>query len=129
MRKLTVLGFVLLFFAAATSAQTDSQGNIAFGFSYARASLFSKSALAPTISSSNLNGWFTSGEYKVIPWLGVVGDFGGNYGTERVVPFCEVIPICPAPLNAKVSVQTFLAGPRASAVSYTHLTLPTILRV
>jgi hypothetical protein len=30
-----------------------------------------------------LNGWFTSAEYKVIPWLGVAGEFGANYGTER----------------------------------------------
>jgi opacity protein-like surface antigen len=114
MRRLTVLGFAFLFLATAATAQTDSKGNIAFGYSYARANLSSKSALAPTISSSNLNGWFVSAEYKVIPWLGVVGDFGGNYGTERVVPFCEVIPICPSPLNAQAHVQTFLAGPRAS---------------
>jgi len=114
MRRLTVIGFVFLFFSTAASAQTDSKGNIAFGYSYARGNLSSKSALAPTISNSNLNGWFISAEYKVIPWLGVVGDFGGNYGNERVVPFCEVIPICPSPLDANVNVQTFLAGPRAS---------------
>jgi hypothetical protein len=114
MRRATLFGFVFLFLASAARAQSDSKGNIAFGFSYARANLSFKSATAPTISSSNLNGWFISPEYKVIPWLGVVGEFGGNYGNERVVPFCEVIPICPSPLTANTNVQTFLAGPRAS---------------
>lgn len=114
MRRLTALGLVFLLYVAGASAQTDSKGNIAFGFSYARADLSSRSALAPSISSSNLSGWFISAEYKVIPWLGVVGDFGGNYGTERVVPFCEVIPVCPSPLDANAHVQTFVAGPRVS---------------
>src|SRR6266704_2487672 len=34
MRRLTVFGFVSLFLSTAASAQTDSKGNISFGYSY-----------------------------------------------------------------------------------------------
>ena len=124
MRRLTVFGFVSLFLSTAASAQTDSQGNISFGYSYVRGTLSSSSnsPLAPTISSSNLNGWYTSAEYKLVPWLGAVADLSGDYGTERVTPFCEVIPVCPGPLSAQANVQTFLFGPRAS-VSIGKVTL------
>ena len=84
------------------------------GTSYVRGNLSSNRPLSPTISSSNLNGWFTSAEYKPIPWLGGVLDFGGNYGTERVTPFCEVIIVCQGPLTANANIHTFLSGPRAS---------------
>ncbi len=124
MRRLTVFGFVSLFLSTAASAQTDSQGNISFEYSYVRGTLSSssKSPLAPTISSSNLNGWYTSSEYKLVPWLGAVADLGGDDGTERVTPFGEVIPVCPGPLSAQANVQTFLFGPRAS-VSIGKVTL------
>jgi len=124
MRRLTVFGFVSLFLSTAASAQTDSKGNISFGYSYVRGtfSSSSKSRLVPTISSSNLNGWYTSAKYKLVPWLGAVADLGGDYGTERVTPFCEVIPVCPGPLGAQANVQTFLFGPRAS-VSIGKVTL------
>jgi hypothetical protein len=114
MRRMTAVGFVLLFLSLAASAQTATKGNISFGYSYVRGNLSSNRPLSPTISSSNLNGWFTSAEYKPIPWLGGVLDFGGNYGTERVTPFCEVIIVCQGPLTANANVHTFLFGPRAS---------------
>jgi hypothetical protein len=124
MQRLTVFGFVSLFVSTAASAQTDSKGNISFGYSHVRGTLSSssQSPLVPTISSSNLNGWYTSVEYKLVPWLGAVADLGGDYGTERVTPFCEVIPVCPGPLSAQANVQTLLFGPRAS-VSIGKVTL------
>jgi hypothetical protein len=115
MRKFVTVGFILLFLCVGLGAQTDSNGNIAFGFSYARASLSPTGVLPPSIGSSNLTGWFTSAEYKPLHWLGAVADFGGNYGSEHIVPTCEVIPVCPSPFNANVNVHTFLVGPRASA--------------
>jgi opacity protein-like surface antigen len=114
MRKWAVVGFAFLFFSVAVSAQTDSKGNISFGYSFARTNLSPTGALGPSISSSNLGGWYTSFEYKPLPWLGAEADFGGRYGTEHVAPFCEVIPVCPSPLNANANVHTFLFGPRVS---------------
>jgi len=114
MRKLAAIAFAFLFFSVGARAQTDSKGNISFGYSYLKTTLSPTGATAPSISSSNLNGWNTSFEYKPFHWLGAVGEFGGNYGNERVVPFCEVIPICPSPLNANASLHAFLFGPRVS---------------
>ena len=114
MRRVTAVGFALLFLSTAASAQTAAKGNISFGYSYVRADLSPKSPLSPKISNSNLNGWYISAEYKLIPWFGAVMDFGGSYGSERVVPFCEVIIVCRAPLNAQANIHTFLFGPRAS---------------
>jgi len=91
MRRVTAVGFAFLFVSTAASAQTASKGNISFGYSYVRADLSPKSPLSPRISNSNLNGWYISAEYKLIPWFGAVADFGGNYGSERVILFCEVI--------------------------------------
>ena len=121
MRRMTAVGFALLFPSLAASAQTATKGNFSFGYSYVRGNLSSNRPLSPTISSSNLNGWFTSAEYKPIPWLGGVLDFGGNYGTEGVTPFCEVIIVCQGPLAANANVHTFLFGPRAS-VSFGKVT-------
>src|ERR1700675_1438686 len=33
---------------------------------------------------SNFNGWNVEAQYNVTRWLGVVGDFGGRYGTPIV---------------------------------------------
>jgi hypothetical protein len=114
MRKIAAFLFTFLVLSVGARAQTGSKGNISFGYSYVKTTLSPTGATAPSIRSSNMNGWNTSFEYKPFHWLGAVADFGGNYGTERVTPFCEVIPICPSPLNANANVHTFLFGPRAS---------------
>jgi hypothetical protein len=38
-----------------------------------------------TNPSFNTNGWEISGQYKLIPWLGVIGDIDGHYGTLQGV--------------------------------------------
>src|SRR6202171_2360902 len=100
MRRVTAVGFALLFLSTAASAQTAAKGNISFGYSYVRADLSPKSPLSPKISNSNLNGWYISAEYKLIPWFGAVMGFGGTYGNERGVPFCEGIIVCQGPVHA-----------------------------
>lgn len=54
----------------------------------------------PMVSQhANLNGWEFSGQYKVWPFLGVVADFDGNYGTLD---------------GGKTRVHTFVFGPQVS---------------
>src|SRR5438045_988695 len=48
---------------------------------------------------ANLNGWNLSGQYKFLPFLGVVADFNGTYGTLDGVGTRE---------------HTFLFGPQVS---------------
>src|ERR1700687_675700 len=94
MRRVTAVGFALLFLSTAAGAQTAAKGNISFGYSYVRADLSPKSPLSPKISNSNLNGWYISAEHKLIPWFGAVMDFGGSYGSGRVGPYCVAVMVC-----------------------------------
>lgn len=66
-------GLVILFLAAAASAQIPTKGNIFFGYSYNNAD-FNGAGRA------NLNGWDGSLEGKFLPWVGVVADISGHYG-------------------------------------------------
>jgi hypothetical protein len=105
MRLGTMVGFAILLFATAVNAQIPTKGNVYFGYSYVRADLSS-------LGGSNLNGWNGSLEGKVIPWLGIVADLGGNYGTERVQTPCVPGPCGPVDLHARL--HTFVFGPRLS---------------
>ncbi len=99
-------------------AQIPTKGNVFFGYSYARADLFSSSSpLVSTSNHANLNGWNGSLEGRVLPWVGIVADISGLYGSQDFAVNCEVIPSPPcipirAHLNAKV--HSFLFGPRVS---------------
>jgi opacity protein-like surface antigen len=116
MRSAAALGIVSFFLlGAVANAQFVPSGNISLGYSYVRADLATSRPLSPSFSNSNFNGWDGSLEFKFIPWLGGVADFGGNYGAPRVTPACEAIPSPPCgPFDATTHVQTFLFGPRVS---------------
>lgn len=58
-------------------------------------------------NTGNLNGWEASVEGKFLPFVGLVADFGAQYGTLGIV----------APFgfgNESVRVESYLFGPRAS---------------
>ena len=116
MRSAAALGIVSFFLlGAVANAQFVPSGNISLGYSYVRADLSTSRPLSPSFSNSNFNGWDGSLEFKLIPWLGGVADFGGTYGTPRVTPACEAIPSPPCgPFDATTHVNTFLFGPRVS---------------
>jgi len=54
---------------------------------------------ATVAQNANLNGWEFSGQYKLRPFVGVVADFDGNYGTLD---------------GGKTRVHTFVFGPQVS---------------
>lgn len=91
----TVIGVVLVMMGVA-SAQGPG-GNVFLGYSYQRADLVSNNRV-------NLNGWEGSLEGKFLPWVGMVADLSGHYGSD-----------------ADASLYTFLFGPRVS-VSVGRLT-------
>ena len=104
MRKLAV--FTLsLFLTELASAQIPTSGNLFFGYSYYNTNL--------TGSRSSLNGWEGSVEGKILPFIGIVGDFSGHYGSENFT-------VCTAPIldcvifNTDVSLHNYLFGPRVS---------------
>jgi len=111
--KIVAVLFALGFLVAAASAQIPSSGNVFFGYSYLNANLVPG-------DRTNLNGWEASVEGKVFPFVGVVADFSGHYGSQGVSG-----GICPVPVGAlpggciltgsvNVSQHDFLFGPRVS---------------
>src|SRR2546421_5742563 len=75
MRRVTILALFLTILAIAASAQLPTKGNVFFGYSYNRAEVVSNDAI-------NLNGWNASLEGDFLPWIGIVGDLGGTYGSH-----------------------------------------------
>ena len=104
MRKSFGIAFSLLLFATWASAQVPS-GNVFFGYSFENTN---SSSLNLNLSRFNLHGWEASVEGKVLPWVGIVGDFSGHYGSQTF----------PVPDLGTVKVtghqQEFLFGPRLS---------------
>ena len=63
------------------------------------------------MSRPNLNGWEASFEGKVLPWIGIVGDVAGHYGSET---FAEPTPNGLVTVNVTGHEQEYLVGPRFS---------------
>jgi opacity protein-like surface antigen len=112
MRKTGFIILALLLFAGLASAQIPTSGNVFFGYSYENAS---SSALGfDSTSRANLNGWEASLEGKVFPWIGIVADFGGHYGSQNF----QFSSIGSGGASSTVDVDghelTVLFGPRVS---------------
>lgn len=108
--RIIAIVFALLLLASAGYGQVPS-GNVFVGYSYMSADLLSN-------NRTNLNGWNGSVEGKVLPFIGLVADFSGHYGSASAAPAA-----CPgvlfisgscSPLSASTHIQTFLFGPRVS---------------
>src|SRR6202158_4472626 len=87
MFKAAGIAAVLFVFAGLASAQIPS-GNVFLGFSYERtnSTAFSGSNLVTTtLTHPNLHGWEASFEGKVLPFVGIVGDVSGHYGSQTLV--------------------------------------------
>jgi len=107
MLKAACISVVLLLFGGLASAQVPTSGNVFFGYSFENASA---SAL-DNLTRPNLQGWEGSLEGKLMPWVGIVADFSGHYGSQN---FIEATPA--GPLNVKVTGHEWevLFGPRLS---------------
>lgn len=117
LRPLTLLKLAvlpLLVVSLSHSANAQNKVELFGGYSYLRASVQvgqfgplgpgapcpPNCGTPPTVPQQvNLNGWDLSLQYKPIPFLGVVGDFSGQYGTLD---------------GARTRVHTFLVGPQVS---------------
>ena len=60
-----------------------------------------------------LHGWEGSIEGKVLPFIGLVGDFSGHYGSESSAN-CTAARLDCGAFNGNFSQYNFLARPRAS---------------
>ena len=95
----------LAIFGLAGACKAQDKVEVYGGYSYLRASIevgqFPPAGPPPfnTTQHANLNGWEFSGQYKVLPFLGAVADFNGNYGTLN---------------GSGVREHTFMFGPQVS---------------
>lgn len=112
MLKAACLGVALFLFAGLANAQIPS-GNVFLGFSYERtnSSAFNPGLVTTTISNPNLHGWEASFEGKFLPFVGIVGDVSGHYGSQS---FTEATPNGPTNVNVTGHEQEYLVGPRLS---------------
>jgi hypothetical protein len=111
MGKAVLIGFTLFLFAGLAAAQIPTAGNVFFGYSYYNTNL-------STINRGGLNGWEGSLEGKVFPFLGIVADISGSYGSLNFPYVCAtplLPPLCLPPPAASVSVHNVVFGPRVSA--------------
>jgi hypothetical protein len=107
MRTIALIAFAALLFASVAWAQVPTSGNVFFGYSYYNTNLSS-------IDRANTNGWEGSLEGKVLPWVGIVADFSGHYGSQNFPAFCPPIP-GPCTINTNFNEHDVLFGPRVSA--------------
>src|SRR5579864_6047864 len=94
-RKTSLVALVLVAGIVA-EAQVPTSGNIFFGYSYSGGNVFLSSAPERQAAShtAGLNGWEGSLEGKFLPWIGIVADLSGHYGSHDL-PVCGfVLPPC-----------------------------------
>jgi hypothetical protein len=97
--RIAAVTFTVCLLAVAAFSQVPA-GNAYIGYSYMRADLPG--------NSTNLNGWNGSVEVKVLPFIGVVADFSGEYGSQSAAT--TFIPA----FNTSIGEHNFLFGPRVS---------------
>jgi hypothetical protein len=117
MRTITVFVCVLFLCVGAAFGQIVPKGNIFVGYSYTRAKVFPGSGPVGAASNQtgNLNGWDGSLEGKVFPFIGIVADVSGHYGSREFTIGCEAIPTppcVPQTANVHANLHTYLFGRR-----------------
>jgi hypothetical protein len=98
MRKISLIFLALLLFAGMGSAQIPTSGNAFFGYSFYNTNL-------SLVDRANTNGWEATVEGKIFPWVGIVGDFDGHYGSQNFPTLC---PLGACTFNASFSEHNYL---------------------
>lgn len=100
---------LLLLAACSANAQVPN-GNLFIGYSYLNVDNNS------AFKRSSFNGWEASAEGKVLPFIGIVGDFSGFYGKETISTVCPGFPGPGGGCIPTTVTRTFnaLVGPRLS---------------
>lgn len=110
MTKMLLLALSLSLLVTAVHAQVPTSGNVFVGYSYLNAALNSN-------NRTSLNGWDGSLEGKIFPFVGIVGDFSGHYGSTPIGPNPACTGVAGSTcnlLNAQAHIYSFLFGPRVS---------------
>ena len=89
--RIVAVVFTVILLSALAGAQS---GNVYFGYTYTSADVGLQ-------DHSGMNGWTGSLEGKIFPFIGMVADISGQYGSQGSI-------------SADTSLHTFLFGPRVS---------------
>ena len=100
MSRITVIVLTVFTFATLATAQIP-KGNVFFGYSYLRSDRISG------------NGWNGSLEGKFLPWIGIVADLSGHYGSA-VFPISCPPGSSPCTFTGDAKTYSFVFGPRVS---------------
>jgi hypothetical protein len=104
MLKSASIAIALFLFSALGSAQIPTSGNIFGGYSFENAS----SSALDNVTRPNFHGWEGSLEGKLAPFIGLVTDISGHYGTQTyTTPFPSTFTVTGHEYEA-------LFGPRIS---------------
>lgn len=120
MRRISVpactLIFVCLVSAVSAAAQAPKRFAGFFGYSSEADVTFAPVISVPiSVPTISLSGWDGSFEARVLPFLGVMADVSGHYGSFGATIGCGVIVVCvPVAGNVDSSLYTYMAGPQAS---------------
>jgi len=105
MRNFCLLIFASWLFCLSSWAQIPTKGNAFFGYSYDHTAISQG-------DGGSLNGWDAALEGKLAPWVGLVVDIDGHYGSRSFV-----VP-CPSPgcgsYGYDVASHNVIFGPRVS---------------
>lgn len=107
---------ILFAFAASAAGQIPKRFALFAGYSSQADISFAPASFFPiSLPSVSLDGWNGSFEVKVLPFLGVVADLSGHYGTYGATVGCEAIIVC-VPLGVSVdsTLYSVLGGPQVS---------------
>lgn len=104
MRRYGLISLLMFLLGSMAAAQIPTSGNIYLGYSYYSTDL--------TGNRGSLNGWEGSLEGKMFPFIGIVADFSGDYGSLNFPLVCVSSP-CPS-VNASAHILNVLFGPRVS---------------
>lgn len=96
MGNVWILVLLALTMSSGAWAQIPTKGNVFFGYSYDRTPVVTNDTI-------NSNGWDFSLEGKVAPWIGLVADIDGHYGSGTF-----------SGIHADVASHNVLFGPRVS---------------
>lgn len=102
MRKAILTAGLTVLMAGFSWAQIVPKGNVFIGYSYMHQGTNS-------VGPANLNGWNGSLEGKIFPFVGLVVDVSGHYGSLGPLP-CPGGP-CP---SSNYKLYNALLGPRVS---------------
>jgi len=118
-RKICVAVLFSTALITVAAAQIPTSGNVFVGYSYLSSDLNKDSTgLDPVpVRRASLNGWNGSLEGKVFPFVGIVADLSGHYGSENFL--APAPPSCGPPgfgctVNAKAKMYSAIFGPRVS---------------